>query len=91
MIIQLHAPGCVVTGLALPDPAHAHVRGEYRGWICLADPALAADTPLVLHEVAHLLAGHRGHTRTWMRIYAELGGPALRSVRDPATMTRFSR
>ena len=60
---------CVRTALP-PLVAHAHTRGPYRGWICI----LPGSSDMVLdHELAHIAAGHGGHTRAWAEIMESWG------------------
>jgi hypothetical protein len=75
--------GCIQGHNRHPETrAHSHEDSLY-GWICVIDPTLpvydASGGPswVLRHELAHVLAGHHGHTRTWARIYADLGGIEL--------------
>ncbi len=62
-------------------PAHAHIEGTIgrSGWICLRDQSLLNNKPLLLHEVAHLIAGNitptlLGHGKRWRDIVVRIGG-----------------
>ena len=60
---------------------HAHYVGPWRGWICLPDTDRIVTPPgrptlLVLHEVAHLMAGNKGHGADWREALIGLGGKA---------------
>jgi len=90
-LIRFSSPVCAVTGHHPEFAVHAHVHGPYRGWICFEREELTGYPNLVAHEIAHIMVGHTGHTRAWMRQYRELGGPPLKSVQSRETMTRFSR
>lgn len=91
--VHVHVGGCVQGHNRYPATlAHAHEDSLY-GWICVIDPSLplydhlGGPSWVLLHELAHVLAGHHGHTRTWARIYAGLGGielpPGLLEKGDP--------
>lgn len=60
---------------------HAHTFGPWRGWICIPDTAriltkAGRPTLLLLHEVAHLMAGNEGHGADWREALISLGGKA---------------
>ena len=57
--------------------AHAHCRKYYRkrGWICLDSKLLIKNKKLMLHEVAHLIAGYEAHHGDkWRRVCINIGG-----------------
>lgn len=73
----LFVGGCVARGEGsrFRSLAHAHC-GEadpHRGWICILSAKRVPDQTLLLHELAHLIAGG-GHTDKWRRTLLELGG-----------------
>ncbi len=67
--------GCVERGEGsrFRAKAHAHTRGEFRGWICVLSGKRLACRELLLHEAAHLIAGC-GHTDKWRKVLLEIGG-----------------
>jgi hypothetical protein len=58
--------------------AHAHISGEFRGWICFRsrNPPLS----LILHEIAHVLSGC-GHNRKWAETLISIGGTVEKRYR----------
>ena len=67
--------GCVSRGdgSSFRAKAHAHVRGQWCGWICIRRPDRLRDRQLMLHELAHIISG-QGHTDLWRRTLIALGG-----------------
>jgi hypothetical protein len=73
--------GCIdrgkgnISSKARCDLAHAHIRGDLRGWICFQLPEYFHDPSynwLRMHELAHIISG-QGHTEKWRRVMQELG------------------
>jgi hypothetical protein len=57
--------------------AHAHCYPDdiHRGWVCLGFKSRIRNRFLMLHEVAHLIAGYgHGHNDKWRRILLKIGG-----------------
>jgi hypothetical protein len=67
--------GCVARGdgSRFRAKAHAHIRGAHVGWICFLSAKRLTCRELLIHELAHLIAGH-GHTDHWRSIVLKLGG-----------------
>lgn len=70
---------CIKTGDRLRPgvAAHAHCKSSRRhyGWICVRDRQRLRNELLMLHEIAHIIAGkNAGHGEEWKRICLELGG-----------------
>ena len=60
------------------EDAHAHIRGPWSGWICIADPYDVVTvnknpTHLLLHEIAHLLCKSASHGKVWKETVSALG------------------
>jgi hypothetical protein len=60
-------------GSSFRAKAHAHITGEYEGWICVRSAARLLDRFLMLHELAHIITG-QGHTDGWRACLLKLGG-----------------
>lgn len=66
--------GCVVSGKRLGSlHAHAHIRGEHRGWICFRSAQTLAEVTTRKHELAHVVT-REGHTRRWREFLLQIGG-----------------
>ena len=79
-----HDPKHVIEG-------HAHVKGPWRGWICIPSPSrvltrTGRPSQLLLHEVAHLMVGTIDHGVAWRNALRTIGGgaEARRYERNPA-------
>ena len=74
-VLGVYIGGCVERGEGsrFRAKAHAHSSGDYKGWLCFLASRRLADRALVLHELAHLLAG-KGHTEKWRTVLLSLGG-----------------
>ena len=93
--------GCVQrgTGSSFRATAHAHIRGPWKGWVCVrkasrAAAANAEDRHTMLHELAHLISG-QGHTdhfrevlRDWLGVEPSAGfsGEVKRLRNQPDTI-----
>ena len=77
--------GCVARGEGsrFRHKAHAHTSGPHKGWLCVLAARRLQQEELMLHEVAHLIAGC-GHTDKWRRVLLEIGG-TLGPVIDPTS------
>lgn len=53
--------------------AHAHTKGKHKGFICIPYKSRLRDKRLMLHELAHIMAGG-GHSFKWKHILLSLGG-----------------
>jgi len=77
-VVGVFVGGCVARGEGsrFRAKAHAHTRAwdQNHGWLCVLSPARLTDQALVLHELAHLIAGPVGHTDRWRRALLALGG-----------------
>lgn len=77
--------GCRVSGKRLGGRlhAHAHIRGESRGWICFRSPATFEEKTTRLHELAHVVT-REGHTKRWREFLLQIGGTldAVAGCRD---------
>src|SRR5262245_22417040 len=69
------AGGCVERGIgsSFRSMAHAHTHGAHKGWLCLRTARHAMNRTLLLHELAHLIAG-KGHDNRWRAALLALGG-----------------
>lgn len=67
--------GCVRfgPGSSFRHKAHAHTLGPYTGWICVRKADRVNDLNLMLHELAHLIAGCE-HNDAWRATVLQLGG-----------------
>jgi len=78
--------GCVDRGdgSRFRAKAHTHTGGQNAGYICVLAARRLSDRDLMLHELAHLLAGERGHTDTWRKWVLLIGGTlsSTASLRD---------
>lgn len=74
-VIGVFAGGCVERGEGsrFHHKAHAHTRGEHKGWICVLSPKRLGERLLMLHEAAHILTGG-GHDDKWRAKLLEIGG-----------------
>jgi hypothetical protein len=63
--------------------AHAHTRGESRGWICFRSNVSFAEKMTRLHELAHVVT-REGHTKHWREFLLQIGGTldAVAGCRD---------
>ena len=88
-VAGVHVGSCIEDGRRFRHQAHAHTRGEHKGWICVLSHRriygttrdekgrwLPTDKPsrLMVHEYAHILTGH-GHDDVWRAKMRELGQP----------------
>lgn len=72
---------CPTGSLFLNERAHAHVRGRFKGFICVA-PGHEPTDQLLLHELAHLYEPG-GHEKRWRRRFlalAEQHSPEMASM-----------
>ena len=60
---------------AMRRSAHAHVRGELAGTICVKGGPKRLTRRLLAHEMAHVLV-RAGHTARWRTCVTRLGHPA---------------
>lgn len=74
--------GCVQTGTramfyakkgAAKTMAHAHITGEYEGWICVRNQIVLRNRLLLLHELAHVIT-RQIHTTEWAYTLLQIGG-----------------
>lgn len=67
--------GCVERGVgsSFRAQAHAHTRGEKKGWICIRGWRRLYQRALLIHELAHILTS-AGHDDRWRKKVRELGG-----------------
>jgi hypothetical protein len=73
--------GCIDRGdgSSFRAKAHTHTKEPNKGWICVRSAkrlyvhGTNRPSKLMLHELAHILAGH-GHDDTWRREVRRLGG-----------------
>lgn len=67
--------GCVTRGVgsSFRAKAHAHCHGSHAGWLCFRRADRLRCRELVIHELAHLVAG-AGHTDAWRAAVIKLGG-----------------
>lgn len=74
-VAGVFAGGCVARGVGsrFRAKAHAHTSGKRFGWLCFLSAKRLAARELVIHELAHLLAG-KGHDDRWRAKVLELGG-----------------
>jgi hypothetical protein len=72
--VGVHVGGCVSDGRRFRSMAHAHTRGEHRGWICVLAARRLSDPIIAAHELAHLTSGTDGHTDAWRAECVRLGG-----------------
>lgn len=72
-IAGVYVGGCVAGPRGFRAKAHAHNRGDYKGWLCVLAKRRLSDDALVLHELAHIRSG-QGHTDEWRRWVIALGG-----------------
>jgi hypothetical protein len=74
-LVGVFVNGCVARGEGsrFRRQAHAHTDGPHQGWICILSAKRLTDTPLLLHELAHIITGE-GHTDTWRRMLLQIGG-----------------
>ena len=78
--VRLFVGGCVERGdgSSFRAKAHAHVVGQYKGWICIRSWRRVLNpkgriSVLVWHEVAHCLVGPSNwHNGTWRRMLQRL-------------------
>lgn len=71
----IFANGCVQRGEGsrFRAKAHAHTKGEYKGWICFLSEKRLSSRELLLHEIAHIIT-NQGHTDKWRSKLLEIGG-----------------
>jgi hypothetical protein len=90
-LVGVFVGGCCLRGpgSSFRAKAHAHTHGPVKGWLCLRGPKNLADTGLLLHELAHVVAG-TGHTNAWRAVLLQLGGTldATRTLREYHKRTR---
>lgn len=67
--------GCVSRGdgSRFRAKAHAHIWGQYCGWICVLSEKRLDCRELILHELAHVIS-RQGHTDKWRRVLLSIGG-----------------
>jgi|ERR1700722_3631092 len=54
--------------------AHSHIKGKHTGWICVPYKTRLRSKELMLHELAHLIVGRKGHGKMWRKTVKEVGG-----------------
>jgi len=52
--------------------AHAHINGEWKGWICFLSEKRLNQKKLGLHELAHIIS-EEGHTDKFRQVCKEIG------------------
>ena len=66
--------GCGPKGTRLGSlHAHAHTKGESRGWICFRSGVTFQEKTTRLHELAHVVT-REGHTKRWREFLLQIGG-----------------
>src|SRR5687767_10976657 len=74
-VVGVFVGGCILRGdgSSFRAKAHAHCKGERKGWLCFRKRQRLEERALVLHELAHLLT-EEGHTDRWRAKLLEIGG-----------------
>ena len=67
--------GCIERkeGSSFRAKAHAHIKGNYKGWICFRSAKRLKQKWIVIHELAHVITGH-GHSKKFYQCVRRLGG-----------------
>jgi len=68
--------GCIADILDKEDTAHAHYTDPFHGWMCLRFKYYLKQELVLLHEVAHLIAGpgKLPHGKRWKETVVKIGG-----------------
>jgi hypothetical protein len=59
VVVGVFVGGCVKRGEGsrFRSKAHTHIKGEFKGWMCVLSAKRLSARELLLHELAHLISG----------------------------------